>query len=74
MRITINKDEVLEIINEALGTSSAGWGKDCSIIVDQTLEEIVKNENDKENDFMLERFVLPQKKRSIIQTILNKGK
>jgi len=57
-----------------LGTSSAGWGKDCSIIVDQTLEEIVKNENDKENDFMLERFVLPQKKRSIIQTILNKGK
>ena len=62
MRITINKDEVLEIINEVLGTSSAGWGKDCSIIVDQTLEEIVKNENDKENDFMLERFVLPQKK------------
>jgi len=73
MRITINKDEVLEIINEVLGTSSAGWGKDCSIIIDQTLEEIVKNEDEDDNTM----FTIPSsrsKKQSAIKSILKKGK
>ena len=76
MRITINKDEVLGIINGVLGTSSAGWGKDCSIIVDQTLEEIVKNEDENEdNDNSM--FAMPlsrNKKQSAIRSILEKGK
>jgi len=77
MRVIINKEEILELINELMGTSSAGWGKNGSIIIDQTLEEIVKTEDNNEyNGQILSRYIPSNGKlgkSGMIKNILDKA-
>lgn len=64
MIIKITKEEILDIINEYFDVNNAGYDKNGSVVIDETLEKIL---NESPNEKLINRLKKQNKKKDFDQ-------